>query len=52
LSEGTIAGVVIGSIVGLALIIFILIWTIRFIKGERAAASLGKEPVPYMADDI
>ena len=43
LSKGTIAGVVIGSAVGLALIIFSLIWTIRFIK---IAASL-RQPVPY-----
>ena len=43
LSKWTIAGVVIGSAVGLALIIFSLIWTIRFIK---IAASL-RQPVPY-----
>jgi hypothetical protein len=47
LSGGTIAGVVIGSLVGLALIIFILIW---FIKGRRkAAAGLPLEPVLPMA---
>ena len=46
LSEGAIAGVVIGSVVGLALIIFILIWTIRFMKGPQEAE--GPEPVPHM----
>jgi hypothetical protein len=44
LSKGTIAGVVIGSAVGLAIIIFSLIWTIRFIKREKAAL---RQPVPY-----
>ena len=44
LSKGAIAGVVIGSLVGLALIIFSLI---RFIKGKKSAASLGREPKPY-----
>ena len=43
ITPGTIAGVVIGSAVGLALFIFSLIWTIRFIK---TAISL-RQPVPY-----
>ena len=43
LSQGAIAGVVIGSLVGLALIIFGLI---RFIKGKKAAASLVREYKP------
>ena len=38
LSQGATAGAVIGSLAGLALIIFCLIW---YIKGKRAAASLG-----------
>ena len=47
LSEGVIAGVVIGTLGGLALIIFILIWAIRFIKGRKKA--VGPEPVPLRA---
>ena len=43
LSQGGIAGVVIGSLVGLALIVFGLI---RFIKGKKAAASLVREYKP------
>jgi len=46
LSERAIAGAVIGSLVGLALIIFSLI---RFIKRKNAAASLGREHKPYAA---
>ena len=46
LSIGAIAGVVIGSLVGLALIIFGLI---RFIKGKKAAASLVREYKPDAA---
>jgi hypothetical protein len=42
-----IAGVIIGSMGGLALIIFILIWTIQFIKGPKKAA--GPELIPPMA---
>ena len=48
LSQGAIAGVVIGSLVGLALIIFGLI---RFIKGKKAAASLVREYKPDAAYD-
>jgi len=44
LSNGRIAGVVIGSAVGLALIISSLVWTIRFIKREKAAQG---QPIPY-----
>ena len=46
LSQGAIAGVVIGSLVGLALIVFGLI---RFIKGKKAAASLVREYKPDAA---
>lgn len=46
LSQGAIAGVIIGSLVGLAFIIFGLI---RFIKGKKAAASLRQEYKPYAA---
>jgi hypothetical protein len=46
LSQGAIAGVVIGTLVGLALIIFGLI---RFIKGKKVAASLRQEYKPYAA---
>jgi len=49
LSKGAIAGAVIGSLVGLALIIFSLIWAIRFIKVKKVAASLGRQPRPYAA---
>jgi len=35
LSKGAIAGAVIGSLMGLALIIFSLIWAIRFIKMKK-----------------
>jgi len=48
LSQGTIAGIIIGSAVGLAFIIFSLIWTIRFTKRGKAATSL-RQPVPYTA---
>ena len=47
LSEGTIAGVVIGSLGGLALIIFILMWILRFIKGPKRAMAL--QPVSHKA---
>ena len=43
LSKGAIAGIVIGSVVGLAFIIFFFIWTVRFIKGTQRA--VGPEPV-------
>ncbi|KIM37680.1 hypothetical protein M413DRAFT_13139 [Hebeloma cylindrosporum] len=44
LSKGAITGVAVGSVAGLVLITFGLIWTIRFVK---TAASL-REPVPYI----
>ena len=46
LSQGAVAGAVIGSLVGLSLIIFCLI---RFKKGKRAAASLGWKDKPDAA---
>ena len=46
LSQGAIAGVVIGSLVGLAFITFGLI---RFIRRKKAAASLKQEYKPYAA---
>ena len=51
LSQGGIAGVVIGSLVGLAIIIYICIifGPIWFIKGKKAAASLGQECKPDAA---
>ena len=46
LSQGAVAGAVIGPLVGLSLIIFCLI---RFKKGKRAAASLGWKDKPDAA---
>ena len=45
LSAGALSGVVIGSLVGSALIIFGLIWVIRFIKRKL---SLSEQAVPYI----
>ena len=46
LSKGAITGVVIGSLIGLALIMFSLI---RFIKVKKVAAFLGRRPNQYAA---
>jgi hypothetical protein len=51
LSQGAIAGVVIGSLVGLAVLALIIFGLIRFIKGKKAVASLTQEYKPYAVYD-
>ena len=53
LPKGAIAAVVIGSVVGLALIILILMWIIRrrFIKLRDSEMTEVLEPIPRMASE-
>jgi len=49
LSAGALSGIVIGSLVGGALIVLGLIWVIRFTKQKSAADSLRRQPAWYKA---
>lgn len=49
LSAGALSGIVIGSLVGGALVVLGLIWVIRFIKRKSAADSMRRQPGWYKA---